>query len=241
MFPGYPYHVIVRKYEVCNLSNRTCQKLVQLFDWGHKVYLRLFLFLSKFSSHWVEFDFRQSPLPLIFGNWCIVQSNSYCAAVVRDVLVLVRLTLNPGWVAGWFQLQFQEIINIIYKEASWIGNSVKACNSKFPKLKHVHQNITKLYFFANPIQYPCSNYTALLISVCTVALVHWVGTSRTQRRTCLEILLYGRTVGTVFLKVESYISLSPPYPNSQGQSVPTYTFADLHQTCRTYKCRDTDW
>ena len=54
---------------------------------------------------------------------------------------------------------------------------VKACYFIFPKFIHVLYIITHFYGLADLIHYPCPDYAALLIRVCTVVLVHSVGTS----------------------------------------------------------------
>ena len=128
-----------------------------------------------------NFSFAITRLLRVFRNGCLVQSNFLCAPVVLDVFVHVFLTLNSRWVAWRFFFQYQEHIDVLGKLSSWIVVLVVAGHLLFPQFKPVHQTITHFYVFADLIRHPFSNYTPLLIRLCTAALFHCVGTSRTQR------------------------------------------------------------
>ena len=225
----YPRHVSRKPIPGYRSGNEVCKfRSSYNFHRGLKRCLG-FLILSPFSPHRVQFYFCRSSLPRIFGKWCLVESNSIRAPVVVNVLVLASLILSPRWVAGRFLFQIQEYINIHCQRLPELVPLSKHFTSYS---RHVHQTFTHLYGFEKIIQNPCSNYAFPLINVCTVALIHCVGRSRTQRE---------HLFGVALIRKHWMIHLfATSYSNSQTDS-PQPRTRDLQGTCRTYKCGGTAW
>ena len=92
-----------------------------------------------------------------------------------------------------------------------IGKSDKERHFIFRKLKHVHQTINDIFRFTCLVYNPCLNCTPLLISVCTVAVVLHVGTSRKQRDRQLGVAFI-RKHWTVHFNVRQTPTFNFPLP-----------------------------